>query len=347
MTRLVITVCVFSVGCFALSACDLGGEEEQAGDRETREEQPTTEPATTADSSTPTDLEEAGVPAISLTGDWLAAGAGAVWLSDPPGARIYRLDPDSGDTVATVRVPQGPCEATDVGFGALWTATCERPGLARIDPATDRVTGHARLSIPTEQDGEASVGAGAGAIWLVVGGPGCGSCRVAGVHPRSLKVVARIPVRDGSAAVRFGEGAVWVTNPARNLVQKIDPRRNHVVATTHVGPEARFFAVGEGGVWTLNQGDGSVTRLDPTTGAVTATIPAEVTGGGGDMTTGGGFVWARGSGYLLTRIDPRSNRVVERYGPSSGSGAVVVGFGAVWISAHDVGTVWRLPLDEL
>jgi len=36
---------------------------------------------------------------------------------------------------------------------------------------------------------------------------------------------------------------------------------------------------------------------------------------------------------------------VTRYGPPSGSGAVIVGAGAVWISAHDVDTVWRLPLD--
>ena len=63
------------------------------------------------------------------------------------------------------------------------------------------------------------------------------------------------------------------------------------------------------------------------------------------MTTGGGSVWARGFGYLLTRVDPGSNRIVERYGPSSGSGAVIVDFDAVWISAHDVEAVWRLPLD--
>jgi hypothetical protein len=52
----------------------------------------------------------------------------------------------------------------------------------------------------------------------------------------------------------------------------------------------------------------------------------------------------RGSGYLLTRIDPGTDSVAERYGPSSGSSGVIVGSGATWISAHDVGTVWRLPL---
>ena len=144
--------------------------------------------------------------------------------------------------------------------------------------------------------------------------------------------------------MRAGEGAVWVTNPTKSLVQKIDPETNRVVATTPVGPTPRFLAVGEGGVWTLNQADGSVTRLDPATGEVAATIPADVAGGGGDITTGGGAVWARGSGYLLTRIDPKTNEVVGRYGPSSGSGAVIVAPGAVWISAHDVGMVWRIPI---
>jgi virginiamycin B lyase len=99
-------------------------------------------------------------------------------------------------------------------------------------------------------------------------------------------------------------------------------------------------------VWTLNQADGSVTRLNPATGEVGATIPADVVGEGGDITTGAGFVWVRGSGYLLTRIDPETNSVVGRYGPSSGSGAVIVAPGAVWISAHDVGTVWRLPVGD-
>ena len=89
---------------------------------------------------------------------------------------------------------------------------------------------------------------------------------------------------------------------------------------------------------------GSVTRIDPDAGATTQ-IEAGVPGDGGDLTAGGGSVWARGTGPLLTRIDARTNRVIKRYGPSSGSGGVIVGGGAVWVSAHDVNTVWRLPLD--
>jgi len=290
------------------------------------------------------DIVRAGATEIDITGDWLSAGAGAVWLSDPQSSKIYRLETKSGETVANVVVPQGPCAASDFGFGALWTETCDKAGLAKIDPSTNHVSAHVALPVgAVGEGGEASVGAGEGAVWLVVGDKRCESCSVARVDPRALRVVARTPVREGAAAVRVGEGGVWVTNPSKSIVQKIDPRTNRVVLTTQVGPTPRFLAVGEGGVWTLNQGDGSLTRLDPTSGEVVATIPAQVIGDGGDITTGDGSVWVRGSDFLLTSVDPGTNAIDTRYGPSSGSGAVIVARGAVWLSAHAVGKVWRLP----
>jgi virginiamycin B lyase len=355
MTRTALTgalaVAVLAFAPLVVPGCGGGGDDEA---KEEQTETSTTDQATTDAAGTtegdasdlvePQDITEAGATAIEITGDWLSAGAGSIWLSDPPSARIHRLNPESGDTVATIRVRQGPCAATDFGFGALWTVTCGKPGLARIDPDTNRAAHVALAASAVLDDGEASVGVGEGGVWLAMRGANCESCVVARVDPRSLRVVARITVDEGAAAVRVGRGAVWVTNPRTSVVQKIDPRRKRVVATTPVGPEPRFLTAGESGVWTLNQGDGSVTRLDPETGKVAATIPAEVVGPGGDITTGGGSVWVRGSGYLLTRIDPETNTLVERYGPASGSGAVIVGFGAVWISAHDVETVWRLPL---
>jgi virginiamycin B lyase len=135
-----------------------------------------------------------------------------------------------------------------------------------------------------------------------------------------------------------------VTNPSANLVQKVDPRSNRVVRTTLVAGSPRFLAVGEGGVWTLSQLDGSITRLNPASGAVQARIQAGIKGEGGDITTGGGWVWARGAGRLLTRIDPRMNQIAARYKPPFGDGLVITGFGAVWLSVVDDFTLWRLPM---
>jgi virginiamycin B lyase len=292
-------------------------------------------------SASVTDIVQAGATKITVRGDWLSAGEQGVWLSDENA--LHRLDPATGKPTAKIPVRQGPCEASDVGLGSVWTATCTTAGLARIDPKSNRVSAHVRLGIPLIQEGEASIGVGAGSVWLVVNGAKCDACRVARVEPKHLRVIASIPVGESAAAVRFGGGFVWVTNPETNVVEKIDPKTQRVVSKTEVGPRPRFFAVGEGAVWALNQGDGSVSRIDIKTGRTTS-IPTEFVGDGGDMTTGGGWVWIRGSGPLLARLDPRSNEIVETYGPESGSGAAIVGYGAAWISAHDVETVWRLPL---
>ncbi len=306
---------------------------------------PTPEAALTTPSASPsateTEITQAGATKITVHGDWLSAGEGGVWLSDDDA--IHRLDPATGKPGAKIPVAQGPCEASDVGLGSLWTATCTKPGLARIDPKTNRVATHVKLAIPLVQEGEASIGVGADSVWLVVNGANCDACRVARVEPKHLRVTATIPVSEGAAAVRFGDGFVWVTNPDKDLVEQIDPKSQRVVAKFEVGPRPRFFAVGEGAVWALAQGDGSVTRIDPKTGKTTS-IATEFVGDGGDLTAGGGWVWIRGSGPLLARLDPSTNKIVEKYGPESGSGAAIVGYGAVWISAHDIDTVWRLPI---
>jgi len=56
-------------------------------------------------------------------------------------------------------------------------------------------------------------------------------------------------------------------------------------------------------------------------------------------------VYVRAKKTMLSIIDPKSNKVIKRYGPSSGSGAVCVENGRVWITAHDINTVWILKED--
>ena len=195
-----------------------------------------------------------------------------------------------------------------------------------------------------DRRGELSIAAGAGSIWLLTDSAGV----LSRIDPETNKVTATIPVAANSFAAAFGFGAVWVTNTgaprttAPGSVQRIEPATNHVVATIPVGPVPRFLAAGEGAVWTLNQGDGTVSRINPATNSVAATIAADVPGGGGDIAAGGGRVWVRAGRVLLQAIDPSTNRVVDRFGPPAGSGAVRVANGFVWVTAHDTQTVWVL-----
>lgn len=291
----------------------------------------------------PTDIGKAGAVKFSISGDWLAGGSGTMWLSDPPAKVVREIAPSTGKETA-IAVRQEPCASPDFAFGALWTETCNPFGLARIDPRSRKVTGFVRLPVWAAFDGEGSIAAGYGGVWVVINGPGCENCRLARIDPRTMRIVAKIRIVERATSVRVGYGSVWVVSPytAAGTVQKVSPASNKVVATAKIGRGPRFFDVGEGGVWTLNQDDGTVSRIDPRTGKLAATIQARVRGTGGDMAVGGGWVWARGYDVFLTRIDPRSHKVVQVYGPPVGSGSVAVGPGGVWISAHDVRSVWRL-----
>jgi streptogramin lyase len=56
-----------------------------------------------------------------------------------------------------------------------------------------------------------------------------------------------------------------------------------------------------------------------------------------------GYVWFRGSRELVAQVDP-SGRVVRRIGTGEGSGSASAGSGQLWISAHDVATLYRVPV---
>ena len=91
----------------------------------------------------------------------------------------------------------------------------------------------------------------------------------------------------------------------------------------------------------MNQSDGSVSRIDPGSGNVVATIPAKVPGEGGCIATGLGSVWVTMPETPVLRIDPKSNKVIERW-TGGGGDCISVGFGSIWLSNHAVGNVWRI-----
>jgi hypothetical protein len=72
-----------------------------------------------------------------------------------------------------------------------------------------------------------------------------------------------------------------------------------------------------------------------------STSPVE----GGDIAYGGGYVWPRISAALVAKLDGTTGELLTTYGPASGSGSVAADDDAAWVSAHDVTSVWRPPLD--
>lgn len=189
-----------------------------------------------------------------------------------------------------------------------------------------------------------SLAAGAGSIWVLSDAKGV----LSRIDAASNNISTQLDVLPNSYAAAFGFGAVWVTNSGSGnklspgSVQRINPETHDVEATIPVGPGPRFLAAGEGAVWTLNWGDGSVSKIDPGLNRLAATFSLGMKGEGGDITTGGGRVWVRGTDVLLAAIDPETNLVSRIYGPPAGSGAVRVAGDLVWVSAHDTKTLWVL-----
>jgi streptogramin lyase len=277
--------------------------------------------------------------------DFLAADGRAVWATNTD--RVERFEVDRSGPVATVQVP-GACGAMIVADGSLWVASCSRSSVYRIDLSSHDVQAiiESGLADPT---GELSLAAGAGSIWVLSDRAGI----LSRIDVETNDVVARIEVLPDSFAAAFGGGAVWISNtgPASDRssgsIQRVDPGQNLVVRTIPTGPAPCFLAADASSVWTLNWGDGSVTGIDVATDDVLVTLPLGMTGGGGDLDIDKGRVWVRGTDTLLAALDPVTYDVTHVFGPPAGSGAVRVADDLVWITAHDINTIWALETGSL
>ena len=336
------------VACLLLAACA----------EETPDEQVSTEtvapasPSTTSDPS-PSDSEQldlppvedvvaAGSTEIRVPGepDWLVLAGGSAWAATDG---VTRLDGRTGQPMGTIRTDGFVCVGMDTGFGSVWATVCNNASsILRIDPATAEVLEAIPLPPGTQVNPESTLSAGEGAVWAVASD----QKTILRLDPDTSVLSEAFSADAGATAVRAGMGALWVTNYDAGTLQRLDTRTGEVTATVPVGAGARFLTLGAGSVWVLNQLDGTVVRVDAATTRVVATVRVdEGFIDGGDITFGDGALWARVSDVLVSKIDPVSDQVVARYGPSSGSGGIAVDEDALWIAAHDVNSVWRLPAD--
>ena len=285
---------------------------------------------------TETPIAQAAIAILKVEGyaDFLAADENGVWVTND--GHVEKLVFGSESPVMSVAMPT-PCGAMAVGFGSLWVVSCAKKSLYRIDLLSGEIVATIETGI-ADVAGELSVTVGAGSVWLLTNIAG----ELSRINPYQNKVIRKIKVAPHSFAAAFGFGAIWITNTANATVQQIDPLTEKVITTIPVGAAPRFLTIGKDAVWTLNQGDGTVSRIDPVTNKVVQTIALEATGTGGDIAAGASKIYVRAKNTLLSVIDPSQNKVVARYGPSAGSGAVRIENGKVWVTAHDINTIWVL-----
>jgi virginiamycin B lyase len=272
----------------------------------------------------------------------------AVWVLDRTAGTIVRLDAKDNSAGKPIAVGAQPCASLLVAFESVWVPLCGGAAIARADVKTGKVTTPLKMAVA---DPEGRVASGVGSIWAISDRKGV----LSRIDPDTNMPVAEIYVAGGAASVVSSGDALWVTSDdvpstslragssspqQKGLLTRINPHNNEVVEVVAVGPKPGRLAVGEGGVWTLNRGNGTVSRVDPASNKVVATIAVGEDAATGEIAAAFGSVWISAPGVPIVRIDPRTNRAVQRF-TGDGGGAILAAHGSLWLAAGP-GVTWRL-----
>lgn len=228
----------------------------------------------------------------------ITTGFGGVWVIGS--GVVYRVDPATARTVATIRAPGvGTLNHIAAGAGAVWTTSDDNGhfGVYRIDPRHNRVTAF----IPLRPD-PIGITVAYDRVW--VSEPRSGPGVVVRIDPQTDHVIGPpIGVGVGAGTIVPGAGALWVTDTGE--VSRINPATG--VVTRTLLNISDVSAVGTGSLWVISD-QGGVERVDPATGHVTATIAVP---NAARVTLWAGSAWvSQDQSGTVTRIDPASNRVV-------------------------------------
>jgi streptogramin lyase len=257
----------------------------------------------------------------------------ALWIPQRQSGAVVRIDPKRNAADTPVSVGKTPCASLAVAFDFVWVPLCDGAGVAPVEPKSGNVSPAVPLPVA---EPSSSIAVAVGSLWILTDAKGV----LSRVDPDTRTVVAETYLAARPSAIAAAEDALWVTNEEGDLLTRVDPHTNVVVETVKVGPRPGRVVVGEGAVWTLNRGDGSVSRVDAKTNKLVTTIAVGEVAASGDIAVGEGSVWISAVGVPVMRIDPRTNRLVQRFS-GDGGGAVVVGHGSLWVAAGRAVT-WRL-----
>jgi YVTN family beta-propeller protein len=270
--------------------------------------------------------------AVALTRG-AAPSEDAIWIPDRTAGTVVRVGAKDNAISKPIAVGAQPCASVVAAFTSVWVPSCGDRVIGRITPSDLKVTAKAPIAV-ADLDGR--VAAGVGSIWAITDPKGI----VTRLDPDTNAAVAEIFVAGGADSMVLSGDALWVTGASGNRLTRINPHNLEIVESIEVASSPGRLAVADGAVWTLNRRDGSVSRIDAATNKVAATIAVGKEVAAGDIAAGEGGVWISAPGAPLVRIDPRTNKVAQRFS-GEGGGAVLVAHGSLWLAAGPQVT-WRL-----
>ena len=271
--------------------------------------------------------------------DFLATDESFVWSTNQD--LIQKWSSDTFELISEIPVPKA-AGIPVYAFGSIWAASLQEHSIYRIDAQTNQILSVIQTGV-ADQTGEFSLAATKDGIWLM-GEEG----KLIEIDPTNNQIRHQIEVLPYSYNLRYSADALWLSNTKNSSIQRIDPALKRVSHTIQVDDKPWFIASNEDYIWSLNQTYGTVSKICTQNCEVVATIqlPALACGDGGDIFATQHRVWVRTTNLLLIEIDASSNEILREihHDTPAGSGAVIQSSDHLWITAHDIETLWILKV---
>jgi DNA-binding SARP family transcriptional activator/streptogramin lyase len=244
---------------------------------------------------------------VGFSSRLIAAGDGAVWVLDPKGSTLGRIDPKTNASRTLGIQASGVPLGLAVGEGSVWVALNEGRVLSVLEVGPE--TGEVRRRIPLEERDRVF-----SASWADV-------------------------------KLTVGAGAVWALERATGQVTRIDPKMGIPKMFAERVGASSSIAVDPNGVW-LGGPDG-VKKLDLQTGYRLGRAPVDqvVASVTTSIAVDGDAVWFVGdSSTRLWHIQSLSVEAQDsdEIGASPSAVAVAEEDGTVWVAGRSVTSLWRL-----
>lgn len=274
------------------------------------------DPATNAISGPPIHMNDVGADRTLA----VAVGHESVWLllgevaaTETPG-EVRRIDPATGDTLATIAVGADP-KGIAVGNSGVWVTNAADGTVSRIDPATNVVI----ATIPVG-NGPGSIAVGSSGVWV---SNDFGDIELTRILPATDEVVAQFP---DYALGAIGKNYVWAIGPGapNGAIARINPKTDSVVGDTFgIDMQPVFMAVLQGTIW--------VTKWFPTESPASPSAqPSPTTGPSPGV-------------FKLFRLDPATMSIVgDPIAIDLQPARPVPGFSALWVASEAAGKLLRV-----
>lgn len=179
----------------------------------------------------------------------ITVSADGIWMTVGKDGALERIDPNTGATRQTVRVPAGSYNAL-YSDGRLWITNPTEGKVTVIDATTSKPLG----SVPAGPGARWQT-AGVGAIWIV--NEDGSLTRIETTTGSSKTVDLGMP--KGGAYIGFGAGMLWTTT-MKTPLSLIDPA-GPTLLCQWIGNGGDSLGVGFGAIWLTDYYAGTVARF--------------------------------------------------------------------------------------